>query len=244
MPPGVCFCVWSTCICRLPSTWIWHEYDYFLNTHIKIYTFPYACVCVCVYACLYVCVPVCVCVCVFCVYIPVSMHVHWPCACIRAVHASGQFIVERGQKWRSLPPNRCEFVITHLFLCSQPSFPHISIQIFFSLVRRPSSMLRSLLFTVILSSYSYSNSHLPALQSCTFFSLIYSLKSNSVKQCRCNTLSHYVVFSVLLLSFLTFPRSVGRNRPQLERWFASSGTFNSLYLFPLHRGQIWEGWVG
>lgn len=40
-----------------------------------------------------------------------------PCTCIcpaRGMHASGQFIVERGQKWRSLPPNRCEFVMTQL----------------------------------------------------------------------------------------------------------------------------------
>lgn len=80
-----------------------------------------------------------------CVCIPVGfvfMHVHWSRACIRAVHASGQFIAERGQKWRSPPPNRCEFVITHLLLCTQPASPSR----FFSMVRWLNSMVPYLLY--------------------------------------------------------------------------------------------------
>lgn len=53
------------------------------------------------------------------------MYVHLPCACIRAVHASGQYIVERGQNWRSLRPNRCEFVTTHLFFKSTLLLPSL-----------------------------------------------------------------------------------------------------------------------
>lgn len=59
----------------------------------------------------------CVGVCFACVCVCVYLCVLSPCTCIcpaRGMHASGQFIVERGQKWRSLPPNRCEFVITQV----------------------------------------------------------------------------------------------------------------------------------
>lgn len=78
------------------------------------------------------------------------MYVHLPCACIRAVHASGQYIVERGQKWRSLRPNRCEFVTTHLFFKSTlllpPSvwWPNITLHLSFI------SCNTALIFTVTL----------------------------------------------------------------------------------------------
>uniref|UniRef100_A0A665VKL4 Sulfatase 2a n=1 Tax=Echeneis naucrates TaxID=173247 RepID=A0A665VKL4_ECHNA len=66
------------------------------------------------------------------------------------------------------------------------------------------TMSSSLLFIVVLYSSTYSNSHLPALQSCTIFYFIHPLKSNSIKQCRCEIVSLCCVLSpVIVISYFS-----------------------------------------